>query len=145
MAQVNSKKVEIFIDGAARGNPGPAGLGVIIKDETKKTIKEFYKYIGIATNNIAEYNALVYGLQEAHMLGVDEVMLNLDSELVAQQLKGDFRVKDPKIKLLFDQAIHLINGFKRFEVNHIRRDNNKEADKLANKAINLSELKRQVE
>ncbi|MFA4843059.1 MAG: RNase H family protein, partial [Candidatus Omnitrophota bacterium] len=60
----DSKKIEIFIDGAARGNPGPAGLGVVIKDADKKTIKEFYKYIGNATNNVAEYNALVYGLQE---------------------------------------------------------------------------------
>ena len=135
------RKIELFIDGAARGNPGPAGLGVVIKDENKKTIKEFYKYIGVATNNIAEYNALVYGLQEAHMLGAEEVELNMDSELIAQQLKGEFRVKDPKIKLLFDQAIHLINGFKRFEVVHIRREENKEADKLANKAINLADLK----
>jgi ribonuclease HI len=136
-----NKRVEIFIDGAARGNPGPAGIGVVIKDESKKTVKEFYKYIGAATNNVAEYNALVYGLQEAHMLGAEEVKLNLDSELVAQQLKGEFRVKDPKIKPLFDQAIHLINGFKKFEVQHIPREENKEADKLANKAINLSDLK----
>ncbi len=135
------KKIEIFIDGAARGNPGPAGLGVVIKDSDKKTIKEFYKYIGNTTNNVAEYNALVYGLQEAHMLGAEEVKLNLDSELVAQQLRGEFRVRDLKIKSLFDQAIHLINGFKSFEVKHIRREENKEADKLANKAINLSELK----
>ncbi len=136
------KKVEIFIDGASRGNPGPGGLGVVIKDMNKKVVKEFYKYIGNATNNIAEYNALVYGLQEAHMLGAEEIILNLDSELVAQQLKGEFRVKDPQIKLLFDQAIHLINGFKKFEVVHIGREKNKEADKLANKAINLADLKR---
>ena len=138
------KKVVIFIDGASRGNPGPAGLGVVIKDENKKTIKEFYKYIGNATNNIAEYNALVYGLQEALIIGAEEVILNLDSELVAQQLKGEFRVKDPRIKSLFDQAVHLINAFKKFDVIHINREKNKEADKLANKAINLSELKRQV-
>ncbi|MBI4335400.1 MAG: ribonuclease HI family protein [Candidatus Omnitrophica bacterium] len=138
---MKAKKTELFIDGAARGNPGPAGLGVVIKDENKNTIKEFYKYIGAATNNIAEYNALVYGLQEAHMLGAEEAILNVDSELVVQQLKGEFRVRDPKIKLLFDQAIHLINGFKKFEVRHIRREENKEADKLANKAINLADLK----
>lgn len=134
------KKVELFIDGASRGNPGPAGLGVVIKDG-KRIIKEFYKFIGNATNNIAEYNALVYGLQEAIMLGAEEVTLHLDSELAAQQLKGEFRVKDPQIKLLFDQAVHLINGLKRFEAVHINREKNKEADKLANKAINLAELK----
>lgn len=136
------KKIEIFIDGAARGNPGPAGLGVVIKDGDRKTVKEFYKYIGAATNNIAEYSALVYALQEAHMLGAEEVVLNMDSELVSRQLKGEFRVKDPNIKLLFDQAIHLINGFKKFEAIQIGREKNKEADKLANKAINLSELKK---
>jgi len=143
--EVKIKKVELYIDGASRGNPGPAGVGVVIKNEAKKTIKEFYKYIGNTTNNIAEYNALVYGLQEALILGAEEVILNLDSELVAQQVKGEFRVKHPQIKPLFDQAIHLINGFKRFAVIHIGREKNKEADKLANKAINLSELKRQVE
>ncbi|MDD5450240.1 MAG: ribonuclease HI family protein [Candidatus Omnitrophica bacterium] len=141
---MKTSRVEMFIDGAARGNPGPAGVGVVIKDENKKTIKEFYKYIGTATNNIAEYNALVYGLQEAHMLGAEEVVLNLDSELVAQQLKGEFRVKDPGIKSLFDQAVHLINGLKKFEIIQIGREKNKEADKLANKAINLSDLKRPV-
>lgn len=136
-----NKRVEVFIDGAARGNPGPAGLGVVIKDADKKTIKEFYKYIGNATNNIAEYSALVYGLKAAHMLGAADVKLNLDSELAARQLKGEFRVRDLKIKPLFDQAIHLINGFKSFEVRHIRREENREADKLANKAINLADLK----
>ena len=134
----------MFIDGAARGNPGPSGVGVIIKDTGSKILKEFYKYLGVATNNIAEYNALVYGLQEAHMLGAQEVKLYLDSELVAQQLKGEFRVKDPKIKLLFDQAVHLVNGFSKFEIIQIPREKNKEADKLANKAINLSELNKAI-
>ena len=138
---MKASKIELFIDGAARGNPGPAGLGVVIKGEDRKTIKEFYKYLGVATNNIAEYNALVYGLQEALMLGAEEIILNLDSELVAQQLKGEFRVRDPKIKSLFDQAIHLINGFKRVDVVRINREKNKEADKLANKAINLADLR----
>ncbi len=136
------KKLELFIDGASRGNPGPSGIGVVIKDENKKTVKEFYKYIGQTTNNIAEYNALVYGLQEAVMLGAKSLILNMDSELVAQQLKGEFRVRDANIKALFDQAIHLINGLEKFEVIHINREKNKEADKLANKAINLAELKR---
>ena len=75
------------------------------------------------------------------MLGAQEVTLYMDSELAAKQLKGEFRVKDPRIKLLFDQAIHLINGLKKFEIIQIAREENKEADRLANKAINLSELK----
>ena len=137
-----NKKFYMLIDGAARGNPGPAGCGVVIKDENKKTVRELYKYIGVATNNVAEYSALVFGLQEAVSLGAQEITLNLDSELVAKQIKGEFRVKDAKIRFFFNQAIELINGLKKFEITHIGREKNKEADKLANKAINLSGLKK---
>ena len=134
------KKIFIYVDGGARGNPGPAGVGIVIKDEKGKIIKEFNKYIGIATNNIAEYNAVIYGLQEALILKVDAVKLNLDSELVAQQLKGEYRVKNSNIKPLFEQALHLISGFKKVDINHIKREENKEADRLVNKAINLGGL-----
>jgi len=142
LTKPKSSKVMLYVDGGARGNPGPAGLGVVIKDIDKKILKEFYKFIGIATNNVAEYNAVIQGLQEALFLEAEEVVLNLDSELVAKQLKGEFRVKDVKIKSLFDQAIELMNRFKTVEINHIGRENNKEADKLVNKAINLSGLKK---
>ncbi|MEI8176046.1 MAG: ribonuclease HI family protein [Candidatus Omnitrophota bacterium] len=135
------QKLELFVDGASRGNPGPAGLGVVIKDEHKKTVREFYKYLGTATNNIAEYSALVYGLQEALMLGAEDITLHMDSELVVRQLKGEFRVRDANLKKFFDQAIHLIGGLKRCEIVHIKREFNKEADRLANKALNLAELK----
>ena len=134
------QKITIYTDGGARGNPGPAGCGVVIKDENKKTIKEFYKYLGLATNNIAEYSALVYGLQEAVMLGAGEVKLNMDSELVVRQINGEYRVKDAGIKELFAKAIHALGEFKSFEVKHIDRSKNKEADKLANKSINLAGL-----
>lgn len=135
-----AKKLSIYTDGGARGNPGPAAVGVVIKDQKNKTIREFNKYIGIATNNVAEYNAVIYGLQEALIIKADEVRLNLDSELVAQQLKGEYRVKNPNIKPLFEQAVHLISGFKKVDIIHIRREQNKEADKLVNKAINLGGL-----
>ncbi len=138
------KKIYLYIDGASRGNPGPAGIGVVLLDEGKKTIKNFYKYIGETTNNVAEYNALIYGLQEALMLKADEIIVNLDSELVAQQIKGEYRVKNVNIKPLFEQALHLLNGFRKVEVKHIGRDYNKEADKLANKAINLSSFRGQA-
>jgi len=141
---IKIKKTYLYIDGAARGNPGPAGIGVLFLDETKKKIKEFYKYIGNTTNNVAEYNALIYGLQEALILGAKELVLNLDSELVVKQIKGEYRVKNANLKPLFEQAVHLINGFKKVEVIHIDRKENKEADKLANKAINLSDLRGQV-
>lgn len=142
--QTTNKKITIFIDGAARGNPGPAGAGIVIKDEANKTIREIYKSLGVATNNVAEYNALIYGLEEAIALGANIVRVHLDSELVAQQLKGEFRVKDKQIKVLFDKAIELINRLEKIEVVHIDRGKNKEADKLANKAINLAGLKKDI-
>ena len=142
---MSTEKLLIYIDGAARGNPGPAGIGVVIFDDNKNKIKEYYKHIGVATNNIAEYNALVYALQEAHMLGAKNVVLHMDSELIAKQLKGEFKVKNKNIKSLFDQAVHLINGLEKVEVKHIDRSLNKEADKLANRAINLSGLKTKIE
>ena len=135
---MKNRRVELYIDGAARGNPGPAGVGVVIKDADKKTLKEFCKYIGETTNNVAEYNALLYGLQEALLLKADDICVNVDSELVARQLTGSYRVRDEKIRPLFEQAVHMLNGFKSFEVRRIDRKENSAADKLANKAINLA-------
>ena len=137
---LKNKKVEIFIDGGARGNPGPAGIGVVILDQSGKRIKEVAKYIGETTNNIAEYNALLYGLEEALILRADEITINMDSELVAKQLTGDYRVKDLNIRPLFERALNMLKSFKNFEVRHIDRSKNKEADKLVNKAINLASL-----
>jgi len=135
---LKNKTLTIYIDGGARGNPGPAGIGVVILDERKKKIKELYKYIGEATNNIAEYNALVYGLEEALILAPDKVVVKMDSELVARQLSGDYRVKNEEIKPLFEKAIGILKQFKAFEIKHIDREKNKDADKLVNKAINLA-------
>jgi len=134
------KKISIFVDGGARGNPGPAGIGVVVFDDNKKKIRELSKYIGVATNNIAEYNAVIYGLQEALIIKADEVELNLDSELACKQLKGEYRVKNANIKPLFEQALHLLSGFKNISIKHIKREKNKDADKLVNKAINLGGL-----
>lgn len=134
------KKLTLYVDGGSRGNPGPSGIGVVILDSKGKRVKEFKKYIGIATNNIAEYNAVIYGLQEALIEKGTEIELNLDSELVAQQLKGEYKVKNSNIKPLFEQALHLISGFKKVDIRHIDRAKNKEADKLVNKAINLGGL-----
>lgn len=139
---MKNKKISLFIDGASRGNPGPAGLGVVILDESGKKIKEVSKYLGETTNNVAEYSALVYALDEALMLKADEILVNVDSELVAKQLNGEYRVKDETIKLFFDKALHVLKSFKKFEIKHIDRSKNKEADKLANKAINLAGLGR---
>lgn len=137
---MKNKRIVIYIDGGARGNPGPAAAGVVIFDKDGKKIKEFGKYIGETTNNIAEYNALVYALEEALILRADEVILNMDSELVARQLSGDYRVKDEGIKPLFERALNMLKSFKGYEIKHIAREKNKEADKLVNKAINLASL-----
>jgi len=137
---LKNKCLEIYIDGGARGNPGPAGVGVVVLDGSGKKIRDVSKYIGEATNNIAEYSALLYGLEEALILRADEIKINLDSELVAKQITGEYRVKDPNIKPLFERAINMLKSFKNFEVNHIDRSENKEADKLVNKAINLAGL-----
>lgn len=134
------KKLLLYVDGGSRGNPGPAGIGIVMLDEKGHKVKEFNKYINVTTNNIAEYNAVIYGLQEALMERADEVELNLDSELVVQQLKGEYRVKNSNIRTVFEQALHLISGFKKVDIKHITRDKNKQADKLANKAINLGGL-----
>ena len=140
---MSQKSVSVYIDGAARGNPGPAGAGILLK-EGDKIIKEAYKYLGDTTNNVAEYSAVISGLQEAIALGYKKVELKVDSELVAQQLRGDYRVKNSNIKPLFDKAIALINNLENVKIIKIDRSDNKEADKLANKAINLSGLNKQI-
>ncbi len=137
---LKNKRIEIYVDGGSRGNPGPSGVGVVILDANGKRLKDVSKYIGEATNNIAEYSALLYGLEEALILRADEIVVNLDSELVAKQLTGDYRVKDPGLKPLFERAINMLKSFKDFEIRHIEREKNKEADKLVNRAINLASL-----
>ena len=128
------KHLDIFTDGACSGNPGPAGIGVVIR-ENEKIIKEISMFIGNATNNVAEYTALIYGLQEALKLKADSVMVKSDSELLCRQIQGIYQVKNAGIQVLFNQVSHLIEGFKSFNIAHVRREENKEADALSKKAI----------
>ena len=128
-------KLKLYTDGGARGNPGPAGIGAVIYDEKGKVVKKIKKYIGGTTNNQAEYQAIVLGLQEAVKLKATEVKCFLDSELVVKQINGEYKVKDQNLRLLFQQAQHLISGFKNITVVHIPREKNKLADKLAQHAI----------
>lgn len=132
---MGEKEFFIYIDGAARGNPGFAGIGIIIKDGQGRRIKELYKYIGEATNNIAEYTALIYGLQEALILGLKDVVACSDSELLVKQLNGEYRVKNSNLRPYYEQFLHLKTGFNRLEVKQIKREENRESDKLANKAV----------
>lgn len=137
---MKNKKMFLYADGGSRGNPGPSAIGVVILDEKKKRIKDISKYIGEATNNIAEYNAIIHGLEEAINLGAQDLVIHVDSELVAKQLKGEYRVKDENLKALFEKAVGFLKRLSSFEIKHIDRSKNKEADKLVNKALNLSSL-----
>ena len=128
------KQFEIHTDGACSGNPGPAGIGFVIR-ENGKIIKEGCKAIGDATNNIAEYTALIYALQEALILKADAVSVKADSELMCRQIQGRYKVTNEIIKLLFDQVKHLARGFRSFKIEHVFREANKDADALSKLAI----------
>lgn len=123
-------KLEIFTDGACSGNPGPASVGVVIKQDGT-VVKEVSRYIGEATNNIAEYTAMICALLEAKALCADEVFVKTDSELMYKQIIGVYKVKHEGIKPLFDQVQQLMKGFKRVEVKHVPREENSAADRLA--------------
>ncbi len=134
------KRLVIYIDGGSHGNPGPSGIGVIICDEKGGAVKNISKFIGNTTNNVAEYTALIYGLQEALILRADEVIINTDSELLAKQLSKEYKTKDAGLKPLNGQASHLLTGFKKYEIRRIDRSENKGADRLANRAVNEESL-----
>ena len=128
------KALEIYIDGAAKGNPGPAGIGVIIMAEAE-IVKNISQYIGENTNNFAEYTALIYALQEALILKADKIKVYSDSELLCRQINREYKVKSANIINLYIQALHLISAFKDFSIKHVAREKNKGADKLANLAV----------
>jgi len=128
------KKLFIFTDGAARGNPGEARAGIYIRDE-QDTLVEKAVYLGNTTNNMAEYLAFLIGLSEAAALGSACLCLHSDSELLVRQLQGRYRVKDKKLQPLFEKAKKALSGFPGYEISHIRREKNREADRLANQAI----------
>lgn len=125
----------IYIDGAARGNPGPSGIGVAIYDARGRSLRQFCKYVGETTNNVAEYLALVYALQEALMLHARAVTVCTDSELLSKQLNGEYKVRDEQLRLWYDQVIHLRSAFRTVAVQAVGRERNVAADRLANEAI----------
>lgn len=129
------KKIIIFSDGGARGNPGPSGIGAVLKDEEGSTIHEVSEFIGTKTNNQAEYEAIIRALESASGFDVDTVEANLDSELVVKQLNGQYKVKNPGLAPLFLKVHNLRQKFKSITFIHVRRELNKEADKLANDAM----------
>ena len=128
-------KLTLYVDGSCKGNPGEGGVGVVIKDEQERTITHIKRYLGPVTNNIAEYQALLVGLQEAQRLGSQEVEIFLDSELVVNQIKGMYRVRDSKLKILEREVRRLLGYFSRWVIRHIPREENLEADRLAREAV----------
>jgi ribonuclease HI len=120
------------VDGAARGNPGPSGIGIVLEDADGKVVKEVAEPLGIATNNVAEYSALIRALEEARALGCSRISVITDSELMARQINGQYRVKTEHLIPLYRRAIALLSQFESSSVTHTRRENNKHADKLSN-------------
>lgn len=134
------KKARVFIDGASRGNPGPAAVGIVFEGADGAPAKEMGLKIGHATNNVAEYYALIFALQEALMMGVEELGVYTDSELLARQFSGQYKIKDKDLQLLGFQVRHLVKGFKSVSVSHVPREKNRLADLQANKALDGNEL-----
>jgi ribonuclease HI len=128
-------KLIINTDGASRNNPGPAAIGVVIRDERGKTLIRISQSIGIATNNQAEYHAIIAALKKALELQASSVLLQADSELVVKQMNGGYRVKNADLKPLHAEAIALSRRFSTFNIKYIPREENVEADKLANRAF----------
>jgi phosphoribosylglycinamide formyltransferase-1 len=130
-------KIIAHIDGASRGNPGPAAAGFTLADPAGTQIKANAYFLGRATNNVAEYSSLVKALDAAKQLGARELIVFSDSELLVKQINGQYKVKSEQIRPLFRQAVRLLGEFKNWKVRHITRDKNKQADKLVNQCLNL--------
>ena len=132
------------IDGGARGNPGPAGYGAVIEDEMGRPVVELSNYLGKQTNNFAEYSGLLAALTYATKHGFKALKVFSDSELMVKQITGQYKVSNPALKELHARAIGMIEELEAFEINHVPRERNREADWLANRAMDLG-MKAQVE
>jgi ribonuclease HI len=128
-------EISIHADGASRGNPGEAGAGVVIADERGQTLKEWKSYLGLTTNNVAEYRALLLALEKASALRAERVIINMDSELVVRQVLGEYKVREAHLKPLYQKALELLGGFPKYRIRHVPREENRRADQLANEAI----------
>jgi ribonuclease HI len=128
-------RVKIYTDGGSRGNPGPAASGAVLKSSSGEKLAEISKYLGVTTNNQAEYCAIILGLKKAAELGATQVDLLMDSELAVKQLKGEYRVKNPEIAKRFLEIKNLLTRFDRFSIVHIRRELNAQADAIVNKCL----------
>jgi ribonuclease HI len=127
--------LQVASDGAARGNPGPAGAGAVLFDDRGQVVERLGKFLGKQTNNVAEYQGLILGLRRAHELGAEELEVIADSELIIRQLTGVYRVKSPVLRELHAEAMALLKSFRKVKLRHIPREENVEADEMSNRAI----------
>lgn len=128
----------VNVDGASRGNPGKAGIGIAIYDKDLNLVKEVSEYIGIATNNVAEYKAMIFGIKESIRHNAQETLFKTDSELLVKQVMGKYRVKSIQLMYLFTEVQSLLKRLPKWRIEHIPREENKKADMLANKGIEIS-------
>jgi ribonuclease HI len=128
-------KLTVNVDGGARGNPGPAAIGAIVRDGAGAVLAERGERIGRATNNVAEYRALLLGIELAAELGASELELVGDSELIVRQVKGEYKVKDSAMRELHAEVKKALSGFEGWSIRHVRREQNSEADRLVNEAL----------
>jgi ribonuclease HI len=129
------RRLVVHVDGGARGNPGPAAIGVVVSDGDGGLVEDVAERIGEATNNVAEYRAVLLGVQRAAALGAREVDLVNDSELVARQLTGAYKVKHPAMRPLHAEAMQALTGFERWSIRSVPRAQNADADALVNAAL----------
>ena len=127
--------ITVEFDGGSRGNPGHAGIGIVLRAADGTPIVTLGRFIGRATNNVAEYQALIAGLKKAQELGAKKLLIRGDSELIIKQMKGEYRVRHPELKPLYEEAYHLFHQFKEAKLEHNLRHKNTLADKLANLAM----------
>ena len=128
----------VNVDGASKGNPGEAGIGVAVFDKDLKIVQESCEYIGMATNNIAEYKALILGAKLAVEFNAKNTLFKSDSELMVKQIMGEYRVKNIQLKSLYSEVQRLLGKLPEWEIRHVPREENKEADLLANKGVEMS-------
>jgi len=134
-ATKTNSSLTIYTDGASKGNPGAAAAGIAIYDSSGKIVKKVKKYLGTMTNNQAEYNALLIGLRAAHRISDKKIKIFMDSELIVKQIKGQYKVKNSELRVIYLEVLKQLKKFGGHSINHVMRADNKLADSLANEAI----------
>ena len=130
-----TETLTLEFDGGSRGNPGPAGIGVVVRAQDGTPLVTLGRFLGTCTNNVAEYRALITAMEEAKKLGATKILIRGDSELIIKQMRGEYRVKHPDMKTLYDEAQTLLSEFREHRIEHNLRHKNELADKLANLAM----------